>query len=136
MITSASYPKENVSLGEDSAKIRGALDDYVAGFRDGSLVRFQRAFAAESIMVEKNNDRDGAITITQLARLLPAWSSRPDPNAHLDKVVISYGGQDLAVATLELHYNRTVYNDQLNFYRYGERWKIAAKLTTIAKSVN
>lgn len=131
---SAGYPMENGSLAEDSAKIHGALDDYLAGFRDGSLISFQRAFAAESIMVQKNTNRSEGITVTQLAQQLPAWASKPDPSAHLDKVKISFTGENMAIATFNLHYARTVSNDQLNFYRYGDQWKIATKLTALAQS--
>lgn len=134
MTASSAPSRENASLAEERNDVRAALDDYLAGFRIGSLASFQRAFAAESIMVQRNTARAEAITITPTARLLPAWASKPDASARLENVRISFAGRELAVATFDLHYQSAVYNDQLNFYRYGERWRIATKLTAVARS--
>jgi hypothetical protein len=134
MAASSVASRGHASSAEDTNSVRRALDDYLEGFRNGSLASLHRAFAAESIMVQKNTARAEAITITPTARLLPSWAAKPDPSARLEDVRIYFTGRVLAVATFNLHYAGTVYNDQLNFYRYGEQWKIATKLTAVARS--
>jgi len=113
----------------DEQAVRGVLEDYVVGWREGDVEKLANVFAPNGMVKWPSGSGPDAVLNTMTFEQVLARGRRPQPEYGKEWRVESLDVLDEGLAVARVYISRAGghYIDYLTLYRIGDRWHIVSK---------
>lgn len=116
----------------EEAAIRKTFEQYVQGFREGSLASFERAFipGGQFVSMTGPNPTASDVKSTPFVETSVRWSQMADPSARGEVLRVDILNPSMASMTARLDLSSGSFDDQFLLYKINGHWLIAAKTSS------